>query len=133
MRWDDSGGGGFTGPGVTPWLPLGEHPDRALLALSPGGPIPDPPWGNDPPNPPADRTVAGQRDDPGSVLSLCRRLLALRRAELGRGLADFENLAVARGVWAYRTGSLVVAANFTDQAGGHADGGGRGATDHLCR
>ena len=70
---------------------------------------------DDPPNPPADRTVAGQRDDPGSVLSLCRRLVALRRAELGRGLADFENLAVAGGVWAYRTGSLVVAANFTDK------------------
>jgi len=49
------------------------------------------------------------------VLSLSRRLLALRRAELGRGLADFENLAVTEGVWAYRTGPLVVAANFTDQ------------------
>jgi len=59
--------------------------------------------------------VAGQRDDPGSVLSLSRRLLALRRAELGRGLADFENLAVTEGAWAYRTGPLVVAANFTDQ------------------
>ena len=102
MPWDSSPGGGFTGPGVTPWLPLAEHPDRALL--SPGGTTP-----------PADRTVAGQQDDPGSVLSLCRRLLALRRAELGRGLADFENLAVAGGVWAYRTGPLVVAANFTDQ------------------
>ena len=105
MPWDGSPGGGFTGPGVTPWLPLAEHPDRTLLA----------PGGTTPPNPPADRTVAGQRDDPGSVLSLSRRLLALRRAELGRGLADFENLAVTEGVWAYRTGSLVVAANFTDQ------------------
>jgi hypothetical protein len=48
------------------------------------------------------------------VLSPCRRLLALRyRAR--RWLADFENLAVTEGVWAYRTGSLVVAANFTDQ------------------
>jgi hypothetical protein len=64
---------------------------------------------------PPDRTVAGQRDDPDSVLSLCRRLLALRRAELGRGLADFENLAVTAGVWAYRTGSVIVAANFTGQ------------------
>ena len=88
MPWDDSPGGGFSGPGVTPWLPLAEHPDH---------------------------TVAGQRDDPGSVLLLCRRLLALRRAELGRGLADFENLTVNEDVWAYRTGSLVVAANFTDR------------------
>ena len=60
-------------------------------------------------------TVADQRDKPESTLSLCRRLLALRRAELGRGLADFENLAVTEGVWTYRTGPLVVAANFTDQ------------------
>ena len=87
MPWDGSPGGGFTGPGVTPWLPMAEP-------LAP---------------------VADQRDKPESTLSLCRRLLALRRAELGRGLADFENLAVTEGVWAYRTGPLVVAANFTDQ------------------
>ena len=87
MPWDDSPGGGFTGPGVTPWLPMGDQ----------------------------SRTVTGQRDDPDSTLSLSRRLLALRRAELGRGLTDFENLAVTEGVWSYRTGSLVVAANFTDQ------------------
>jgi alpha-glucosidase len=90
MPWDGSPGAGFTGPGVTPWLPLGE--------LS--------------------RTVAGQRDDPDSTLSLCRRLLALRRAELGGGVAAFENLRVAGGQWAYRTGLLVVAANFTDQPAG---------------
>jgi len=87
MPWDDSPGGGFTGPGVTPWLPMGDQ----------------------------SRTVTGQRDDPDSTLSLSRRLLALRRAELGRGLADFENLAVTEGVWSYRTGSLVVAGNFTDR------------------
>ena len=88
MPWNGSPGGGFTGPGVTPWLPMADPPDR---------------------------TVSGQRDDPGSVLSLGRRLLALRRAELGPGLADFENLAVTDGQWAYRTGQLVVAANFTDR------------------
>ena len=93
MPWDGSPGGGFTGRGVTPWLPLG-----------------DPPLGS----------VADQRDDPGSVLSLCRDLLALRRAELrraklGGGLADFENLHVDDGRWVYRAGPLVVAANFTDQ------------------
>jgi hypothetical protein len=59
--------------------------------------------------------VAGQRNDPGSVLSLSRRLLALRRAELGAGLADFETLVVTEDMWAYRTGPLVVAANFTGQ------------------
>jgi alpha-glucosidase len=88
MPWDGSPGGGFTGPGVTPWLPLG-----------------DPPLG----------TVADQRDDAGSVLAWCRSLLALRRAELGGGLAEFENLHVDDGQWVYRAGSLVVAANFTGQ------------------
>jgi alpha-glucosidase len=88
MPWDGSPGGGFTGPGVTPWLPMADPPVSS---------------------------VADQRDEPESMLSLCRRLLALRRAELGRGLADFENLVVTDGVWAYRTGPLVVAANFTDQ------------------
>jgi len=88
MPWDGSPGAGFTGPGVTPWLPLGDAPLRS---------------------------VARQRDDAGSALSLCRRLLALRRAELGGGIAPFENLRVTGGQWAYRTGPLVVAANFTDQ------------------
>jgi glycosidase len=90
MPWDGSPGAGFTSTGVTPWLPLGE------LA----------------------RTVGGQRDDPDSTLSLCRRLLALRRAELGGGIAGFGNLAVAGGQWAYRAADLVVAANFTDQPAG---------------
>ena len=103
MPWDGSPGGGFTGPGVTPWLPMADPPVSAPLA----------PGETTPPSLPAGRTVAGQRNDPGSVLSLSRRLLALRRAELGHGLADFENLAVTRGVWAYRTGQLVVAVNFT--------------------
>ena len=103
MPWDGSPGGGFTSPGVTPWLPMADHPVR---------------------------TVAAQRDDPGSTLaprstmSLCRRLLALRRAELGGGIAEFENLPAPAGQWAYRVGSLVVAANFTDApAAGPAEAG----------
>ena len=112
MPWDGSPGGGFTGSGVTPWLPLAgtdgtgadrTGADRTGIDSTGAGRA-----GAD-----GAGTVAGQRDDPGSVLSLCRRLLALRRAELG-GLADFENLIAAGGQWAYRTGPLVVAANFTD-------------------
>ena len=127
MPWDGSPGGGFTGSGVTPWLPLagtdGTGADRTGADRTGADRTGADRTG-------ADRTgidstgagragadgagtVAGQRDDPGSVLSLCRRLLALRRAELG-GLADFENLIAAGGQWAYRTGPLVVAANFTD-------------------
>ena len=70
MPWDGSPGGGFTGPGVTPWLPLG-----------------DPPLGS----------VADQRDDAGSALSLCRDLLSLRRAEIGADVAGFENLSLRAG------------------------------------
>ena len=83
---------------MTPWLPMADHPVR---------------------------TVAAQRDDPGSTLALCRRLLALRRAELGDGIAEFENLPAPAGQWAYRVGSLVVAANFTDAplAAGPAEAG----------
>jgi alpha-glucosidase len=85
MPWDASPGQGFTTPGATPWLPMATQP----------------------------RNVADQRADPGSVLWLCKRLLALRRAELGGGIADYSQLPAAEGVWAYRVGSLLVAANFS--------------------
>ena len=88
MRWDSSPGGGFTGPAVTPWLPIG----------------------------PAGVNVADQRVDPGSVLSLCRRLLDVRRAELGGGIASYRRLASAPAVWAYETGPLLVAANLSATA-----------------
>src|SRR5262249_62181764 len=90
MPWNGSPGGGFTGPGVTPWLPMADPPDRALLA----------PGETTPPSPPADRTVAGQRDDPDSVLSLCRRLVALRRAEATGGPGGVARPRRAAGHWA---------------------------------
>ena len=88
MQWDATPTGGFTADGVTPWLPLG---DTAAC------------------------NVADQRRDPASALSLCRDLLALRRAEVGGQIADYEELAAAETLWVYRTGSLIVAANFSDQ------------------
>jgi alpha-glucosidase len=87
MPWDASPSGGFTANGVKPWLPLGDA---------------------------AARNVAGEREDPASVLSFCRSLLALRRAELGGQIAAYERLPATDGVWAYRTGGLTVAANFSD-------------------
>jgi hypothetical protein len=57
--------------------------------------------------------VADQLSDRSSVLWLCRRLLALRHAELGGEIASFERLPSAAGVWAYRIGPLQVAANVT--------------------
>jgi alpha-glucosidase len=88
MQWNASRNGGFTAPGVTPWLPLG---DTAAC------------------------NVADQRRDPDSVLGLCRSLLALRRAELGGGIAPYEIVPAAGGHWAYRVGGLLVAANLTDR------------------
>ncbi len=94
MPWDGSPGGGFTGPGVTPWLPLARARRSARSRTSATTPV--------------------------RCSALCRDLLALRRAELrraelGGGLAEFENLHVDDGQWTYRTGPLVVTANFTGQ------------------
>jgi alpha-glucosidase len=94
MPWNASPDGGFTAPGVTPWLPLA-----------------DPPGAN----------VADQRADADSILWLCRRLVALRRAELSGGIVpntEFEHLPAREGQWAYRVGSLLVAANFSGQPAG---------------
>jgi alpha-glucosidase len=87
MPWDASPSGGFTADGVKPWLPLGD---------------------------PAARNVAGQREDPASVLTFCRRLLAMRRAEFGGRVPSYEAVPAGEGQWAYRVGVLEVAANFSD-------------------
>jgi alpha-glucosidase len=83
MQWDASPRGGFTAG--EPWLPL----------VDPGA-----------------RNVADQRDDPASMLSLVRELIALKR-ELGDG---FELLDSAEGVVAFRRGDHTVAINTTAEA-----------------
>ncbi len=88
MPWDASPSGGFTDDGVQPWLPYGPH---------------------------AERNVATQRDDPDSTLNLCRALLALRHRAFGGRLVSYEPLPGPAGVWMYRSGDLIVAANFTGQ------------------
>jgi alpha-glucosidase len=88
MPWDASPAAGFTAPSVRPWLPIGEH---------------------------AERNVASQRDDPASTLRFSRELLALRRAEFGGTIAAYAQLPGPPGVWVYRVGGLVVAANFADE------------------
>jgi alpha-glucosidase len=87
MQWDASPSGGFS-PAPRPWLPLGDT---------------------------SARNVAGQREEPGSTLRLCRDLLTLRRAELGGRIVPYELVAVIGGLWAYRVGDLIVAANLSDQ------------------
>jgi alpha-glucosidase len=88
MRWDSSPSGGFTSDHVQPWLPYGN---------------------------PASGSVAEMQAEPSSILHLCRDLLALRRREFAGQLASYEQLPAPRGVWAYETGGLTVAANFSDQ------------------
>jgi alpha-glucosidase len=58
---------------------------------------------------PAERSVEAQRGDPGSLLELYRRLIAVRR-ELGEG---FRLLEAEPGVVAYERGAHTVAVNTT--------------------
>jgi alpha-glucosidase len=86
MQWDASPSAGFTAEGVTPWLPYGDH---------------------------VSRNVAAQREDPASVLRLCRDLIAVRSAASGGRIASYRELPGPAGVWAYQVDDLLIAANFT--------------------
>jgi alpha-glucosidase len=97
MQWDSSPAPGFTAAEVTPWLPAG---DGAAIS------------------------VAAQRDDPGSVLGLCRGLLSLRRAAFGGRVASYQPLPAPPGGWAYRVAGLTVLANFSDRPVTCQDAGG---------
>jgi alpha-glucosidase len=88
MPWEAGPGGGFTDAAM-PWLPLGD---------TGGG-----------------RNVADQRADPGSVLALCRELLALRRSAMGGQIAGYRRLSGPGPLWAYACGELLVLANFGDE------------------
>jgi alpha-glucosidase len=76
MQWDDTTNGGFTN-GCRPWLPAVD---------------------------PEARNVAGQHDEPDSLLHLYRSLIALRR-ELGPG---FEWIERGGDVLAYRRGEHTI-------------------------
>jgi alpha-glucosidase len=77
MPWTSEAGGGFTAPGVEPWLPSG-----------------DVPTGN----------VADQRDDPGSVLTLVRDLIWLRRDRDDLSVGRYAAIEAPAGIWAWRRG-----------------------------
>ena len=72
MQWDASPGAGFTTG--APWLPLGDF---------------------------AQTNVEAQRDDPASLLSLHRRLIALRRAEPALSLGAWTPVDAQGDVLAY--------------------------------
>jgi len=88
LPWRPGPGGGFTDPGVRPWLPLG-----------------DPAAGN----------VEDQHADPGSTLNLVRELIALHRnADVRTGA--YVTVQTPDGVWAWRRGARYqVAVNLTDE------------------
>ena len=73
MRWDGSPTGRFTGG--QPWLPMGD--DVAAI------------------------NVESERADPGSMLELHRRLLALRRAEPALAVGDWAPITAEGDLLAY--------------------------------
>ena len=77
MQWSDAPGGGFTDSEV-PWLPLGD-----VTAAN----------------------VGGQRDDRGSVLTLCRDVIGFRRRRPELVAGDYVSLPSPEGVWAFGRGA----------------------------
>jgi alpha-glucosidase len=89
MPWRDAPGAGFTDPGVTPWLPLGD---------------------------PAACNVESQRADPGSMLALARDLISLRKQNPDLRAGSYASLPAPPGVWAWRRGDrVIVALNLSDE------------------
>jgi alpha-glucosidase len=89
MQWSSGDGAGFTTPGTTPWLPFGDHESC---------------------------NVAEQRADSGSMLNLCRDIIALRRRIPALREGAYTRLDAPPDVWAYGRGdSAIVALNFSDQ------------------
>ena len=77
LPWHDGPGRGFTAPGVEPWLPMGT---------------------------PLGCNVAAQRDDPESVLTFTRDLIALRRQSPDLWAGTYQSLPSPGGTWAWRRG-----------------------------
>jgi alpha-glucosidase len=88
MQWRDVPGGGFTDPGVVPWLPLGDL---------------------------ARHNVESQRSDPDSILTLARDLIALRHLRPDLWGGSYRSLEAAVDVWAWSRGErTVVVVNMSD-------------------
>jgi alpha-glucosidase len=87
MQWSGEPGAGFTEPDAHPWLPLGDHRDR---------------------------NVQDQRGEPGSIVTFCRELVALRRRLPDLRAGDYRQLPAPDGAWAWRRGDdTTVVLNLT--------------------
>lgn len=90
MPWRNAPNGGFTEPGVRPWLPLANA--EAC-------------------------NVADQVDDPASVLSLVRDMVRIRRRSPDLQIGSYTEIEAPDGVWAWNRGQeVVVILNMHDQA-----------------
>jgi alpha-glucosidase len=99
MPWADVEGGGFTDPGVRPWLPMGD---------------------------PARCNVADQAADPGSVLAFTRRAIACRTASDDLAVGSYRSLPSPEGTWVFTRGEhTLVALNMTDDVTDFDDLSGR--------
>ncbi len=92
MRWDTSPNAGFCRKGVAPWLPVGGDVERV--------------------------NIEAQRDDPGSMLSLTRRLISMRRTTPALHSGSYEPAAgVPEGCFAFsrhlNEQEVFVALNFS--------------------
>jgi glycosidase len=90
MHWTSEPGGGFTDPGVRPWLPLGDTTAR---------------------------NVADQQRDPSSTLNFVRDLIAIRRQRADLRSGTYRQLPSPAGVWAWQRGAdTTIALNLSDEA-----------------
>ncbi len=88
MPWSAATGGGFTTPEARPWLPFGD-----LAAVN----------------------VGDQRDDPDSVLRLCRDLITLRRRDDDLRTGAYRQLEAPDGAWAFGRGArATIVLNLSD-------------------
>ncbi len=88
MPWHGGPGGGFSEPGVRPWLPMTD---------------------------PAACNVADQEGDADSVLEFCRRVIAARRASDDLAVGEYRSLPSAEHSWAYARGEgTTVVLNMSD-------------------
>jgi alpha-glucosidase len=93
MQWDVSPNAGFSAPGVTTWLPLAANYAKV--------------------------NVDAEKDDPASLLTFVRQLLALRGEYPALNSGSYRSVASSAACYVYERAEagkrLLVALNFSDQ------------------